>query len=118
MSDRVQALPRLATSVWVAALLRRTHARGAFGTIVRKGDAESGAVILLQRARDGGTTAWARVAQGGASIWATAAQSPPHNTASVDDYLARQECYDPDLWIVELVIDEIQLLVAEPSQIR
>jgi hypothetical protein len=111
-------IPRLATSVWVSALLRRADAAGIYATVLHKGDAEGGAVILVQRARDGCTTAWNRVAQADGPAWAIAAESNAGEANRVDEYLARQTRYDPDLWIVELVGEEIQRLVAELSQSR
>lgn len=111
-------LPRLATSVWVSALLRRADATGVYGTVLRKGDAEGGALILVHRARDGSATAWSRVAQPDGAAWAIAAQSDAADAQRIDEYLTKQTRYDPDLWIVELVGDEIQQLIVELSQTR
>lgn len=110
--------PRLATSVWVAALLRRAAAEGVYGAVLRKGDPEGGAVILVLRARDGCLTAWSRVAQPDGSVWAISANAAPDDTHVVDQYLTRQTQFDPDLWIVELVGDEMQPFVVELSQTR
>ena len=36
----------LSTDVWVSGLIRRAELSGAFATVVRKGDARAGAVIV------------------------------------------------------------------------
>jgi len=111
--------PRLATSIWVSALLRRADAAGVFGAVLRRGDPVAGAVILVARAPDGRAQAWTRVAQGGsAAQWALAIEASAGDGAKLDEYLARQARYDPDVWAVELVTEQIQPFVAEPSHMR
>ena len=106
--------PRLATSVWVGALLRRAEAAGAYAAVLRKGDPIAGAVILVSRAKDGRTRAWTRVTRGAGAEWTVAAESDADD-AKVGVYVARQAGYDPDLWAIELTAEEIQPLIAETS---
>ena len=103
---------RLATSVWVNALVRRASAEGVYATVARRGDPIAGAVILIERRRDGRLTAWSRVT-GIADAWTRALEADEEQP--IQDYLDRQARYDPDLWVVELVTQEIQPFIAEPS---
>lgn len=112
MSD---APARLATHVWVGALLRRVQAVGAFGTVLRRGDPVSGAVILVARAPGGNVAAWSRAVMGASAAWTVAMEAAREDEARIDEYLARQAHYDPDLWVVELVTQEIQPFIAELS---
>lgn len=114
-------IPRLATSVWVGALLRRADVGGVFGAVLRKGDPVAGAVILIARAPGGEASVWTRVAQGEASVWAEAMradgkESPRKESPRIEEYVARQARYDPDLWVVELITKEIQPLIADVSR--
>jgi len=82
----------------VNALLRRVHAAGDFATVVHRGDAVAGSVVLIVRDRDGVTHALSRATgPTGVNGWQVAATG-----ASVDDWIVRQRRYDPDLWVIEL----------------
>ena len=45
----------LSTDIWVAALIRRAELSGAFGMVIRKGDARAGAVLVKVLNRPQGT---------------------------------------------------------------
>ena len=45
--------PRLKTSIWVAALIRRAEIGGASAFVARKGEADAGAVIVKVSLLDG-----------------------------------------------------------------
>lgn len=92
----------LSTDVWVGALIRRAELEGAFATVVKKGDARGGSVIL--KAYDTSTRT-ARlyteaVGQDGEPLWIQPVLSD--RESELDAYLERQRGYDPDLWVVEI----------------
>jgi len=92
------ASPRLSAQIWVGALLRRVHAAGDFATVLQRGDAISGSVVLVHRTRDGRSSALARrLGDDGGYVWSIAAAD-----AQVDPWLEKQRAFDPDLWVVEL----------------
>jgi hypothetical protein len=105
---------RLASGVWVAALLRRVQAAGGFGAVLAKGDAVAGSVIVVAR-EFGSERALARaLGPDGTPIWEVAATG----AEAVAAYLDKQRRYDPDLWIVELDIADAERFVAETSATR
>lgn len=106
--------PRLATSLWVSALLRRAAAHGAFAAVLCRGDPVAGAVILVARSADGASRGFARVGGSTGPGWEAAVDAPPGDETLVTDWLARQTRYDPDLWAIELTGGKIEQLVAEP----
>jgi len=94
-------MPReLPTHLWVSALLRRASAAGAFGTIVHRGDADRGDVLLkVMRAR------------GVADLYAPAFNPDgpseferlvAEDEAAADALIARRRGSDRDLWVVEV----------------
>lgn len=105
---------RLATNVWVSAMLRRADAAGVAGVVARRGDPVAGAVVLVARARDGRLAAWSRAQTGAEAAWTVALEAEADDEARLDEYLARQARYDPDLWVVELVTGEIQPFIDYP----
>jgi hypothetical protein len=90
--------PRLSAGTWTSALLRRVNAAGDFATVVHRGDAVAGSVVLIHRDRSGGVRALSRaLGASGLYTWRTAASGD-----SVDSWVARQRGFDPDLWVIEL----------------
>ncbi len=103
--------PRLKARLRVQAMLRQGQAAGSFGAVVRHGDDEAGAIVLLLRTPDNrmavlsdarapdGTPAFVRSAVGSAGDDALVA---PDEAAS---YVERAVRRDPDLWVVEFDAD-------------
>jgi hypothetical protein len=92
----------LSTDIWVYALIRRVQLAGSAATVVRKGDATGGAVLVRTydpRSREARLYALAQ-GGGGESVWMQPladAREP-----DLDAYAERAAKRDPDLWIVEI----------------
>ncbi len=94
---------RLPTKLRVSALIRAAQAAGDFATIIKKGDETAGQLILLARQRNGVIQVYSRTMNSsGDYSWTLAATADRGDERPVDDYLERQQKYDPDLWIIEL----------------
>ena len=92
----------LSSDLWVSALIRRAQIEGANATVVKKGDARAGSVIV--KAYDT-TTRTARLfteafGTDGDRLWIQPVTS--HSESELDAYIARQRGYDPDVWVVEI----------------
>lgn len=104
----------LSTDVWVSGLIRRAELDGAFATVVKKGDARAGTVIL--KAYDTST----RTAKLYSTV--TGPDGEPHWMQPVasefehelDAYIERQRRYDPDLWVVEIEDRQGRHFLQEP----
>src|SRR2546430_14727318 len=95
--------PRLKSELRVQAWLRRCAALGLMATVVRKGDADAGALFIkVNRFRDGCEVFSGASAPDGTPAWLRATGMAPVGEREADLYLARQAKYDPDLWIVEI----------------
>lgn len=93
---------RLATSVWVSALLRRHGQQGGLGAVLRRGEAESGAVALLLRTREGLVPLVAAQDGTGRTAWRRVRGSETLSDSDANAWLDRALRTDPDLWAVEL----------------
>lgn len=94
-------MPReVPTHLWVSALLRRASVAGAFGTIVHRGDADRGDVLVkVMRARgEADLYAPAFNPEGPSEFERLAAK----DEAMVDSLIARRRASDRDLWVVEV----------------
>lgn len=97
---------RLKTEIRISAQLRRAQAAGAFATIVRRGDADAGAVAVKLYQGPGAVKLFIQSRDlDGAPIW----REPFCDDALTDDaeqkidqWLEKEASIDPDLWVVEI----------------
>jgi hypothetical protein len=93
--------PRLKSAIWVAAYRRRLDLLGIPAYVAAHGDDDAGAVLVKLATLDGRARAFHRSFDlaTGARVWATLAEGPERE---VDEAIARQRRFDPDLWVIEL----------------
>jgi hypothetical protein len=103
--------PRLTSAMLVSALIRRVGNEGGNATVIAKGDATAGSILLIcmekgvvqavrERVLDvSGTYAWTPVG--------------PADCDQLGDYLNRRRDRDTDLWLVELDIPNAERFAAE-----
>lgn len=95
------AAPRLTASLWVAAYLARLAQEGIYAHVARKGDETAGAVAVKVARMDGRASFFTRAfGPDGDRVWQAQLEAAPE--PEVDEALARQRRYDPDLWIIEV----------------
>jgi hypothetical protein len=97
----------LKSAIWVAAYLRRCQINGIFGAVRRHGADEAGAIFVKLALMDGSAMLFTPAPQTAYddsrpfervfAPW-SAQPMPEHE---VDERLARELRFDPDLWIVE-----------------
>jgi hypothetical protein len=105
---------RLATSLVVGALIRRTQAQGGHAVVVARGDETAGG-ILLQCLEKGRITALCEhiLDTDGTYAWQSIGPQDIDNTVELDHYIAKRRRFDPDLWVIELDVPNAQRLAAE-----
>ena len=95
------AEPRVKAGLWVKMALRMGDADGRPGAVLRKGDPDSGGVLVVLRSREGLSVLSQVRAADGAQAWMRATGAAQVDQEAVDAYVARQLKYDPDLWVIE-----------------
>lgn len=98
--------PRLAAGVRIEALKRLTAASGAFATLIAKGDAISGSILIARtiRGRDNALFESFRGLDGKLDwqpVWSEDSGAIA-TKGSMADYIDRRRSRDTDLWIIEL----------------
>lgn len=93
--------PRVKALLWVQMALRMGDADGRPGAVLRKGDPDSGGVLVVLHGREGLTVLSQIRAADGTAAWLRATGPEPVDQGAVDAYVARQLRYDPDIWVVE-----------------
>lgn len=94
--------PRLASGVMISAIKRLAEAQGDFATVLQKGDATSGAILLIGQIRGENPQLYERYpALKGEMRWQSI-DFATQSDASVQDYWKKRCSRDPDLWVLEL----------------
>jgi hypothetical protein len=93
--------PRVKAGLWVKMALRMGDRDGRPGAVLRKGDADSGGILVVLRGRDGLAVLSQIRAADGTLAWLRASGAAPVDQETADGYVARQVKFDPDLWVLE-----------------
>ena len=102
---------RVTTDLWVSSVLRRAFSAGGFAAVARRGAAEAGAVLLLRRDRLGTIALYAPAAQTSYDGARPRERlfTPVLDGADEEEVarrIERETRFDPDLWVVELEVDD------------
>lgn len=93
--------PRLASGVQISAIKRLAEAQGDIATVLKKGDATSGAILLVCLIRGADPVVFERYPSlDGATAWQRVQTS--ESGAQIDFYWKKRCERDPDLWVLEL----------------
>jgi len=96
--------PRLKPGIWVKAQLRLCDRAGIALTVLRRGDADGGAVVLKLLKPDGRADLLSQTTgPTGARAWMRPLGPDPVSEADADAYIARQGDFDPDIWVLEVL---------------
>ena len=107
---------RLPAHLEVAGILRRAQANGDFGTVLRKGDAERGSIVLIISSRGRHHACLERMlGMDGSYVWQLAGPSESASSMEIGDFLARRARFDEDYWALELDIAEPERFIAETT---
>ena len=98
---------RLKSAIWVAAYVRRCHTEGAFAAVRHRGAEEAGAIFVKLNRLDGTAELFGPAPQ---SMFDTARPAdrlfsrclPESPEAKIEERLARELRFDPDVWIIEV----------------
>ena len=96
---------RLKSEIWVKAYLRRCRGEGADALLVRRGDADAGAIYIKVSRLDGTALLFGPAPAGLDAAredrcWEPCLKGDAPAERDVDAYLERQADFDADVWIV------------------
>lgn len=92
---------RLKAGLWVKAALRLGDLDGRPGLVLRRGDADSGSVLVVVRGPQGVSVLSPVRAGDGEAAWIRSTGDGAVTDEVADGYVARQVARDPDLWVLE-----------------
>ena len=107
---------RLPASVEAAGLIRRAQADGDFATIIKKGDPDRGALLLVISSRGRHVGCLERMLNlDGSYRWQSVGPGESSGSDQIRDFLAKRTRFDADLWAIELDIAEAERFIAETT---
>ena len=107
---------RLPAHLEAAGLVRQAEAQGGFGTIVKRGDPDRGALIMIVTRR-GEHHAFIERALGadGQYRWQRVGPATDANPEALADWSQKRVRFDEDLWLIELDIPDPERFIAETT---
>ena len=95
--------PRLKTSIWVQALIRRAEVNGASAFVARKGEPDAGAAVVKVSPLNGTAMVWSSsYGRDGERRWIRATGAAFVPDADAEAYIARTRTRDADVWVIEI----------------
>ncbi|BAQ18019.1 DUF1491 family protein [Methyloceanibacter caenitepidi] len=96
---------RLKSGIWVSAYLRRCAVENVPAVVVKRGHEDAGAIFIEVDRLDGTLNLYAPAPAGLSAteaerFWVACFGGEAANAQAVAEYLARQEEFDPDLWVI------------------
>ena len=109
---------RLPAHLEASALLRRADAEGGFASIVRKGDADSGALLLLVTDRGAHVACLERtLGEADNYGWQRVGPVADAGAREIAEFTQKRVRFDEDLWLIELDVPHPERFIAETTAI-
>lgn len=105
---------RLPAAVEASGLIRRVQAEGDFAMLLKKGDPDRGALILIVGSRGRHVTCLERMlSPDGKYRWQQVGPGESSGSGEIAEFLAKRQRVDADLWLIELDIALAERFIAE-----
>ena len=107
---------RLPAALEAAGLVRRAEAAGDFAAILKRGDPDRGALLLVVASRGRHFACLERsLAPDGAYLWRRVGPVENAESEEVAGFLAQRARFDADSWAIELDIADAERFIAETT---
>lgn len=105
---------RLPAALEAAGLVRRAEADGDFAAIIKKGDPDRGAILLVISSRGRHVACLERtLTLEGDYRWRTVGPGESSGSDEIREFLAKRTRFDADSWAIELDIAGAERFIAE-----
>lgn len=97
---------RVTSGFWVSAFIRRCHQEGAYAVVRRRGAEEAGAIFIVLDPLDGSRRLFGPAPQSLFDAESSGerrfTELPAPDPLAVEERLAKERRFDPDLWVVDV----------------
>jgi len=102
----------LPAALEVSGLIRLVEASGGFAMVLRKGEPDSGTLLIVLLDNQGLGQVFERLPQvDGTRRWSISKRQDIENKQDFENYLTRRMAQDPDMWVIELTIADGERLI-------
>ena len=104
---------RLPAHLEVASLIRLAETHGGSAMVLAKGEPDAGTILIVTMYRGEDTRLYERMPQlDGTRSFVQSNIQVSEDNREISEYLARRRQQDPDIWVVEVDIDEAERFIA------
>jgi hypothetical protein len=108
---------RLPAHLEAAGILRLAESLGGFATVIGRGERDGGTILVAIMCRGGPAQLYERMpAMDGTRHFVPTKLQGAENASEFNDYLDRRQRQDPDIWIIEVDIDDPERFAAKLPQ--
>lgn len=105
---------RIASGILANSLIRSAYAAGGSAAVLAKGDATSGAILLITAEKGVIRGVLERIYdREGRASWTPKSRELIENKEKLNEYIARERRRDPDMWVIELDVPNVERFTAE-----
>ena len=105
---------RLPAALEAGAIRRSVEATGGFAAICKRGDPDSGSLILIVEQRGEYRAVVERLLQpGGDYRWEAGGPAASASPKEVSDFVEKRTRFDRDLWLIDLDVPDAQRFIAD-----
>ena len=104
---------RLPAHLEVSSMIRLAESNGGFAMVLAKGERDAGTILIVSMFRGDDTRLYERMPQlDGTRPFVLTKTQDTENKSEFDDYVARRRSQDPDIWVLEVDIDNPERFIA------
>jgi len=105
---------RLPTHLEISGLIRLAESKGGHATVLSRGERDAGTIAIVTMCRGSDGRLFERMpAMDGTRLFVQTKIQNTENPYEFSEYLMRRASQDPDLWVLEVDIDDAERFIAE-----
>ena len=104
---------RLPAHLEVSSMIRLAESNGGFAMVLHKGERDAGTILIISMFRGADMRLFERMPQlDGTRPFVLSKSQNSEKPREFDDYVARRRSQDPDIWVLEVDIDDPERFIA------
>jgi hypothetical protein len=104
---------RLPAHLEVSSMIRLAESNDGFAMVLAKGERDAGTILIVSMFRGADVRLYERMPQlDGTRPFVLSRSQDTEKPSEFDEYLARRRSQDPDIWILEVDIDDPERFIA------
>ena len=104
---------RLPAHLEVSSMIRLAESNGGFAMVIHKGERDAGTILIVSMFRGTDMRLFERMPQlDGTRPFVLTRSQDIEKPNEFDEYLARRRSQDPDIWVLEVDIDDPERFIA------